>query len=449
MKRPLTTAAVIGTLLLGTLATEAADTAEKSWPAWRGPDANGVSETGTPPVQWSETENIHWKIEIPGKGHASPVVWGNMIIVLTAVEGEIKDGVEEAKAAENKLPMWRKMMGKAPGSSYRFVVMAIDRTTGKVIWEKTVREEVPHEGIHNDGSWASNSPVTDGERIYAYFGSRGLYCLDMSGKIIWQKEFGRMSTKMAFGEGSSPALSGNRLIVVWDHEGKSFITALEKATGKELWRSDRDEKTSWATPAVINVNGREEIIASATKRIRSYDPASGALIWECAGMTANVIPTPVYYNGIIYAASGFQGNALLAIRPDNAKGDISDSAAIIWKHAQDTPYVPSILLYADNVWFLKGNDATLSVLNAKTGAPVISGHKLSGLKGVYASPVAAAGYVYITGRNGVTAVIKASEPGAVVAENVLNDQFSASAAIVDKEIILRGFKYLYDIALPR
>ncbi|MFQ5907168.1 MAG: PQQ-binding-like beta-propeller repeat protein, partial [bacterium] len=306
--------------ILSTLAwgTEPSSDFKGYWPQWRGPQATGVAPHGDPPVEWDEDKNVRWKIEIPGKGHASPIVWGEKVFVLTAIETDKAVESQEAEEDEQQLPEWRRRMGRKATKVHQFAVLAIDRRDGKILWQRTAREEFPHEGTHEEGSWASNSPVTDGEHVYAYFGSRGLHCFDMQGNLLWEKDFGDMSTRMSFGEGSSPALYGNTIVVNWDHEGQSFIIALDKRTGKELWKVDRDEATSWATPIVVEHNGNPQVVVSATKRVRSYDLATGELIWECGGMTLNVIPSPVADNGMVYVTSGFRGNALLAIRLDLA-----------------------------------------------------------------------------------------------------------------------------------
>lgn len=424
--------------------SEASSASEKYWAQWRGPEATGVAPQGDPPVEWDESKNVRWKIEIPGKGHASPIVWEDKIFILTAIE---TDKAIEIKGQDEELPEWRRMMGKKPEKIHQFAILAINRQDGKILWQQTVREELPHEGTHAEGSWASNSPVTDGERVYAHFGSRGLYCFDMQGNALWEKDLGKMTTKMSFGEGSSPVLYGDTLVVNWDHEGQSFIIAIDKKTGEEIWKTDRDEITSWATPLVVQHDGKPQVITSATGSVRSYDLATGELIWEVGGMTANVIPCPVYINGVVYVMSGFRGNALLAINLDLASGDITDSEAIVWRYDEDTtPYAPSPLLYEGMLYFLKRNDGFLSCLDAATGQKHYAGQKLEGIKQTFVSPVGASERVYITGQDGVTVVIERGSEFEVLATNSLDDSFTASPAIVGKEIYLRGHKHLYCIS---
>ena len=328
---------------------------------------------------------------------------------------------------------------------HKFDVLCLDRGDGHVLWQKTVKEEVPEEATHDLGSWASGSPVTDGEHVYAYFGSQGLYCLDMEGKLKWERDFGQMNKHMQFGEGASPALWGNTVIVLWDHEGDSFLHALDKRTGKELWKAARDERTSWATPNVVVVDGKPQVIASATTRIRGYDLATGELIWECGGMTSNVIPVPIESDGVLIAASGFRGNALLAIKLSGAKGDITDTEAVLWKLDKDTPYTPSTLIYEDKLYFLRSNNGILSCYNVKTGEEYYSRERLEGMGSLYTSPVGADGRIYILGQKGTMFVIQHGPDFKVLAQNKLEDSFHASPAVVGKQMFLRGFRYLYCI----
>ncbi len=335
--------------------------------------------------------------------------------------------------------------GTRPTEAFQFVLMCLDRQTGKVLWQQVAREEVPHEGHHNDGSFASSSPVTDGEHVFAYFGSRGLYCFDMTGKLEWSQDFGDQRITNTFGEGSSPTLAGDAIIVKWDHEGESFIIALDKKTGRTLWRKPRDERTSWSTPLVVEHSDKRQVVTTASNRVRSYDLASGELIWECGGMTRNVIPTPVAGPGMLYAISGHQGSSLLAIRLGRT-GNLTGTDAIAWEHHKSTPYVPSPLLYGDRLYFFASNNAILTCFDVQSGRPVIGAQRLGELQGVYASPVGAAGRVYLVGRNGATLVIKDASKLEVLATNRLDDRLDASPAVAGNELFLRGRTQLYCIA---
>lgn len=417
---------------------------EKNWPQWRGPYMTGFSPFADPPIEWSETKNVKWKIAIPGKGHATPIVWEDQIFILTAVETE-REGPDQRQAQESGSAGGRGIPLARTNKVHEFVVLAVGRNTGEIRWRKTVAEEMPLEGTHEFGSWASHSPVTDGEHIYAYFGSRGLYCLDMGGNVLWERDFGQMSKRMNFGEGSSPAIAGDKIILTWDHEGRSFIVALDKKNGKDVWKVDRDEATTWATPYIVEVNGKYQVVTSATKLIRSYDLDTGELIWECGGLTQNAIPTPVSAEGILYVMSGYRGNALMAIRLAEARGDITDSKAIIWRHGKDTPYTPSPLLMGDFLYFLRGNNGILSCFDARTGNPVYTAQRLEGMGNIFASLFGAKDRIYITGQKGTFYVVKHGPDFAILAKNNLDDNFNASPVAVENQLILRGYKFLYCI----
>src|SRR5262245_15931474 len=414
-------------------------TPQDSWPQFRGPLATGVAPNANPPVEWSEKKNIRWKIELPGKGHSTPIVWGDRIFLTTAIPyGEpIKPRFVRPGAHDNN-EMTR---------NHEFVVLAVNRKTGKILWQQTVHKAAPHEAGHMTASLASASPVTDGERVYAFFGSYGLYCLDLDGKQIWKKDLGEMHTKHGHGEGSSPALFGDTLIINWDHEEQSFLVALDKRTGNQRWRVARAEDTSWATPIVIEHGGRAQVIVSGTNRLRGYDLASGAVLWECGGRSSNIVASPVAANGVVYAGSSYDTRALLAIRLDGAKGDITGTNQVVWTRRRGTPYVPSPLLYGDSLYTLQHYQGIISRLDAKTGEDEGGPLRLGAINNVYASPVGAASRVYITSLDGVTQVISHGAPKPkTLAVNRLDESFSASAAIAGRELYLRGERYLYCIA---
>jgi len=419
--------------------------AQENWPQWRGPNANGISPNGNPPIEWSENKNVKWKIEIPGRGHATPVIWGDQLFILTAIETE-KEGEIGQKSGDQQQGSREWMRPRETTKIHKFVVLSINRHDGKVLWQRTVTEEHPQDRTHDLGSWASNSPVTDGKNVYAYFGSRGLYCLDMQGNLKWERDFGQMAKRMSFGEGSSPVLYNDKVIVIWDHEGESFIIAIEKKTGKDVWKMDRDERTSWSTPFIVEHNSAAQLITSATNKVRSYHPNTGKLIWECSGLTRNVIPMPIFANGIVYVMSGFRGAALFAIDLAKAKGDITGSDAIVWQYNQDTPYTPSPVLYNNLLYMLRVNNGNLTCLDARDGKVYYSTEKLEGTGNVFASLVAAKDRIYVTGKNGTFYVIKAGPKFEVLSKNELDDNFEASPAIIGNNQYLRGYKYLYCIS---
>ena len=422
---------------LTTIALHASVSDPKNWAQWRGPDMNGVSRTAKPPLEWSETKNVKWKVQIPGRGSSSPVVWNDRVFVLTAIPVGITG--EQQHAPRGALPQ---------RGVHQYKVLAIDRKTGKTVWEHVAREEEPHEAAHGDnGTWASSSAITDGQHVFAYFESRGLYAYDMNGKLVWQADFGDKKMRNQFGEGSTPVLFGNTLVVVWDHlDQPSYVIALNKNTGKELWRVDHPEMDTWATPLVVAVDGRHQVVVPAMNKIRSYDLDTGAAVWEAPGTTMNVIPSPVAGKGMVFLTSGFRGNNLKAIRLAGSKGDLTGTPAIRWELNRDTPYVPSPLLYDDIIYILKTNNGLLSAFDAETGKPHYQVQRLEKAPNVFSSPVGASGRVYIAGREGTTVVLRHGPTLQVLAENTLDDGFDASPAVVDRELFLRGTRFLYCIA---
>jgi outer membrane protein assembly factor BamB len=410
------------------------------WPQWRGPSGTGVaSEDAAPPLEWSNTRNVRWKVAIPGRGHSTPIVSGDRIFLTAAIAvGEqFSPRTSDRPGAHDNLPVTR---------SHRFVVIAIDRVSGGIVWQKTMHETVPREGGHNTASQASASPVTDGKYLYVHFGSQGLYCLDFDGNIVWQQQLGQMHTKHGHGEGSSPALYGDSLIVNWDHEEQSFLLALDKTTGVVRWRRDRDEVTSWSTPLIVEVDGAKQVLVCGTDRVRSYSLETGEVIWECGGMSANIVATPVAAEGMVYVGSSYEKRALMAIRLGQARGDITSTDHVVWSRSRGTPYVPSPLLYDGALYFLTHYQNVITRVQAKTGQDAPGAMRLGELRNIYASPVAAGGYVFVTDLDGTTQVLSNTEIPRSVAVNVLGESVSASAAIVGTEMFLRGDKHLFCIA---
>ncbi len=412
---------------------------EHFWPQWRGPLGTGVAPHARPPIVWSETKNVRWKTAIPGKGHSTPIVWGNRIFLTTAIPygDALTPKPDTAPGAHDNSPVTHR---------HRFVVLAVNREDGQIAWQRTVREELPHEGGHYSGSLASSSAVTDGERVYAFFGSRGLSCFDFSGKLQWELDLGQLQSKHGHGEGSSPALYGDTLIVNWDHEGESFIVAIDKHSGRRLWKVAREEVTSWATPIVVQDGGRPQVIVSGTGRVRGYDLATGEVIWECGGLSQNVVASPVAADGMVYVASSYDTRAMFAIRLAGAKGDITQQDNVVWRRTERTPYVPSPLLYGDSLYFLRHYQGILTRVDARTGAEPTGPFRLGDLRNLYASPVGGDDRVYFTDLDGVTLVLSNGPIPRFLARNELDDSFSASAALVGNELFLRGEKFLYCLA---
>jgi outer membrane protein assembly factor BamB len=412
--------------------------AERQWGQWRGPTGIGISPAGDPPTSWSEEKNVRWKVEIPGTGSSTPIVWGDRIFLLTVIK---TDRVAEDAVAAADQPQ-RPFGILFPTNYHQFVVLCLDRKTGKTLWQQVAAELVPHEGVHPDNDYASASPVTDGQHLYVSFGSNGVFCYDLDGNLQWKRNVAQLKTRNSFGEGSSPALHGQTLVTVWDQEGPSFIEAMNAKTGETLWKKDRDEVTSWATPLILERAGRTQVIVNATTRVRSYDLATGEVIWECGGQVTNVAPSPVANDKLVFCTSGYRGSALFAL-PFDQEGDLTDSDKIAWRHDRGTPYVPSPLLYDGRLFITQLNNGILTCLDAASGKVLLDRTRMPGISSLYASPVGAAGRIYFTSRDGATLVIKNADTLEVIAQNKLNEEFDASPAIVGKEMFLRGKKYLY------
>jgi len=413
-----------------------------NWPSWRGPDGTGTASTGRPPTTWSETENIKWKVAMPDAGDCTPVIWGDRIFIQTAVATR-----EDLDAkVPSKEEIGRAVLTKSPTVPYRFGVTCLDRNTGETLWVTTILEAVPHEGHHANGSFSSYSPVTDGQHVWVSFGSRGLHCIDVDGNHKWSADLTEMQVAMGFGEGSSPVLAGDSVIAVCDHLGDSKIFAFHKLTGDLLWEKDRHEEGTWSSPFTVEVEGVNQVVTLGKEAIRSYDPQTGDIVWQCGGLGPDPVASPVAGHGTVYCMTGYRDKRLLAIKLGSS-GDLTDTDAVTWRLEEHTPYISSPLLYGSRLYFTDGLRGAISCYDAVTGKPYFETEKIAGLKQVYASPVGAGGHVYVTGRKGPTVVLKDSDDYSVVATNTLDDVgFDASPIVVGDELFLRSEKYLYCIA---
>ncbi|WP_372896668.1 PQQ-binding-like beta-propeller repeat protein [Stieleria sp.] len=426
-----------------TLLTSAESVIADNWAHWRGPTGNGAAASGNPPTRWSETENVKWKVPIPGRGSGSPVIWEDRVFVVTAVD------VGPGTAPPPRTPQNRNQFqrGRAPAlPKLDFQVLCFDRQSGQQLWKQTAVTAVPHQETHSTNGFASASPCTDGKHVYAHFGSRGLYCYTMEGQLKWKRDdFGKMITRNGFGEGSSPTLHGKMIIVPWDHEGDSAIYALDKLTGETIWKTDRDEPSCWATPLVIDVAGKKQIIMNGQNFARSYDLETGQELWRCGGQTARPVASAVADDGLVFVGSGFQGSFLGAFRPDG-QGDIEGTDRVVWTVNRNTPDIASPLLSDGRLYFHKGKSGNLSCLDAKTGKPYYEAVRLPGISNTYASPMAVGGHVYLTGRSGTTVVIKDSATLQIVSSNSVGETVDATPAPCGDELFIRGENHLFCIA---
>jgi outer membrane protein assembly factor BamB len=442
-----------------------------NWASWRGPNGNGSAATDSqPPLKWSDSENIKWKTEIPGRGHSTPIAWGDKLFLLTAIP---KGGAAEEAGPPPGGPPPRgerpprgegppgggrpeggpppggrgpgggrggRGGGGAPRTDYTFAVLCVDANSGEIKWQKEIAEQRPHEGHHQTNTFASASAVTDGKHVFASFGSFGIACLTLDGELVWKKDLGDMQTRNSFGEGASPALWGETLVVPWDHEGDSAIYAIDAKTGEVKWKVDREEPTVWATPLITEFKGRVQVIASGTNRVRSYDLNDGKLIWECEALGTNPIPTPMRLGDMVIVASGYRTYNLAAI-PLDGEGNVTDK--IVWKRNDSAPYVSTPVMYEEKLYVTKSQDPLLTIVDAKTGKTVMEPQRLPSLNNLYASPLAAAGRIYFSSRNGTTLVLKHGNEAEVLATNELGEGLDASPIAIGKRLYLRGEKHLF------
>lgn len=425
----------------------AAPAIEDSWLQWRGPHNTGVA-VGDAPTNFSPSKNVKWKVSIPGKGHSTPVVWGDVIYLTTAVAKG-----SPSTAAPQGGGRGKQGGGRGPGGgagslvATDFLVMALDKNTGKVLWQKTAATATPHEGYHRQyGSFASNSPVTDGETLIANFGSRGVYAYDMNGNLKWSKDLGPLQMRLQFGEGIAPVLHEDYLIIQNDHEGQSYIVVFDKNNGKELWRAERDEQSSWPQPIVVNYDGRKQLITSST-RIRSYDLATGEIVWQAGGLGGNAIPAVVNVdNEIVIAMTGWRDPNLLAVKL-GGKGDLTDNPDFIqWTNQRGNSYSASPVLHEGILYFVSDR-GLVSAFDARSGEIFYNQQRLPQSYTFKASPVAANGKLYLASEEGDVIVLKLGKTYEVLATNAMGDEiFISSPFIVGGDLFLRSQDELFCIS---
>jgi outer membrane protein assembly factor BamB len=409
----------------------------ENWPQFRGAQVDGLAEGATLPESWSPTENVVWKVDVPGWGWSSPVVWGDKIF-LTAAVGEH----EREQIVIGGYPGGR----TKPTDVHRFMIYCLDFATGKVVWEREAHRGVPPEERHPRNSYANATPICDGERLYAYIENIGLFCYDLDGKPLWEQRWGSYPMRGGWGPGTSPVMEGDRLFLVNDNEKESFMLALDKKSGKEIWRVPREEKSNWSTPYVWR-NARTEIVTIGTNRIRSYD-VDGKLLWELADTSGLVSQTPVAKNGLLYVGAGYHYGPLYAVRP-GAAGDISlksgetSNSSIAWSLPRASSIHPCYLISGERL-FVCYDAGLLACFNAKTGETIFPRKRLdTGGGRFYASPWAYNGKVFMLNEDGTTWVVDDGPEFNVVRKNVLGDPAWATPAIAQGSLIVRTYSGLY------
>lgn len=481
-----------------------------NWANWRGPNYDGSVEGANPPWEWSQDKNIQWKTAVPGKGSSSPIVWGDRIYLATAIETDregqpdlrgvpLGPGGAPSGAAPGPTRQGFRGLQRGPGSEappagadasqggqrrggppggprgaggpggmnapipthyFQFVVLAYDRNNGKEVWRSVLNEAVPFEGGHPTNTFASGSPVTDGRHVFVSFGSFGVYCLDLDGNRVWSADLGRMRTRNAFGEASTPALHGDTLIVPWDQDGwedkngngqrdddelLSSLVALNAKTGEVKWRTARPtEVTTWATPLIVEHAGRTQVVTNGSV-VRSYDLGTGQLLWECGGQVSNPIPSPIRLNDAVICMTGYRGNAIYSMALDSS-GKIDETDKVNWSRTDAAPYVASATLYKGQLYLTKERDGIMTAVDATTGEVIIPQTRITGVRDIYASPVSAADRIYFTSREGVTTVIRHGSQYEELAVNKLGEPVDASPAISGNQIFIRAAEHLYCIA---
>ncbi len=426
-----------------------AGAAEKStnWPAWRGPDSSGVSSEPGLPMQWSGTQNVLWKTPIPGRGHSSPIIWDKKVFLTTGIEGEVLPGV---KAPEHKIngQVWAHPDSRAGDRRHTLKVMALDRDSGKMLWETTVYDGRVADNIHKANTYATPTCVTEGKAVYCYFGAEGLYALDMKGKLLWKYSFGPLLT-MGVGQSASPVLYKDFLIIQHDtdaSDGPSFIAAIDKNKGTEVWRTPRTDEQGWATPLVVRAGNRDELIAAGTMKIIAYDPMTGKELWSAKGLENNAVATPSAGHGMVYVSSGYPGKRLYAIRTGGS-GDVT-AANVVWKYERGTAYVPSPVLYGDYLYTIT-DKGIVTCLDAKTGKVKYQNGRPPVPSTFTASLLAYDGKVFLFSEDGDTFVVKAGPQYEVIRTNSLGEPIFSTPAVADGKLFIRGSKHLYAISAKK
>jgi outer membrane protein assembly factor BamB len=427
-----------------------------NWPRFRGPDASGIADGQQLPTAWSVTTgtNIRWKVPVEGLAHSSPIVWGDRIFVTTAISSQA--------GASFKPGLYGDGDASADRSSHRWILRAIDRRTGKTMWERSAYEGAPKEKRHIKSTYASATPVTDGRIVVAWFGSQGLYAFDVAGKPLWQKDLGRLDVgaydlpEYEWGHASSPIIYDDKVIVQADQQKGSFLLALKTTTGETVWKTMRDELPSWGTPTIYRSArpGRApELVTNASNFIRGYDPATGKELWRLGGSSKITAPTPIFTDDFILVASGRRDEKPIFVLRPGARGDISLGAgqtsnqSVVWSMRGRGPYMPTPLIYRDQAYVL-GNDGIFDSYDLASGKEIYRQRIPHRGSGFSASPVVSDGRIVLSSEDGDMFVVTAGPTFSVVATNPMGEPLMATPAIVDRTMYVRGQHHLFAIGAP-
>ena len=424
----------------GPVASDARD----DWPQWRGPGGAGIGAGSSYPDVWSRANRIAWKAEIPGRGHSSPVVWGDRVYITTSLEGEHLPG----RTAPDHLGYDLKpgyLHPDSVGVDYRHTlkVLALDARTGALVWERTVHDGPVHDNRHRSNTYASPSIATDGAMVYASFESEGLYALDADGRVRWQVSFGGMA-KAGLGPGTSPIIHENLVILQGDLEmgSGSFIVGVDRFTGDQVWRTERRNRRSWATPLLVKTPGRTELLAAGAEAVIAYDPRTGRELYRTEGTRSHPIPSFVAGHGLVFATAGSQAKVVLAIRP-GVDGEV-DGSRVAWRYNKGTAYVASPILYGDYLYLLS-DAGIVTCLDARTGRLVYAGGRVPVPATFRASPVAFADKILLTSEDGDTFVLRAGPVHEILRTNSIDEPVWASPALANGMVFIRGARHLFAI----
>jgi outer membrane protein assembly factor BamB len=410
------------------------------WPGWRGPSSNGVSPLKNLPSSWSHDQNVAWKTAVPGRGHASPVVWGNRIFLTTDIEGDVIPGAAPPKhKVEGHLFLHPDSVGGT--HKHTLKVFCFDAAAGKQLWERTAYEGAVYDDVHKFNTYASPTPVTDGKYVYAYFESQGLYKYDFDGNLLWKMSLGGIAT-LGVGTGVSPVLFEDKILILADQDegDASFLAAVSTADGKIAWKVKRNEEVNWTTPVIVESGHQPALIVPATQDVVAYDPRTGKELWRTEGLGSNSVHTPVFGHGMVYVSSGFPKKIVMAIRLDPAK----DQPRVAWKYEKGTGYIPSAILYGDYLYVMTGA-GLLTCLDAVSGEVKYEGKRFPQPGQFTGAPVAVDGKLIVTSNDGDTYVVKAGPDFEVLATNSLGEPVFASLALAGGSVYIRSAGSLFRI----
>lgn len=427
------------------LAAVAAAAQSSNWPQWRGPERNGVSKDTGPPSEWAE-ENILWKTLIRGRGHSSPVIWGDRMFLTTDIEGDVIPGAHEPEHIRGG-ETYRHPASESADRRHTLEVLALNVDTGELLWSQVAHDGRVFDNRHHRNTYASPSAVTDGEGVYVYFGSQGVFAYDFDGKQRWSVDLGNIAT-WGHGHGTSPLLYRDRLILQIDQdEGDgSFLVALNKNTGEQIWRTPRDTRINYSSPVLREADGKAELIATSYHEVMAYDPDSGEELWTSEGFLGNAVPTPIANGNTVFVASGYPDKLTKAIRL-GAPGTAS-TPELLWEYKKGQGYVPSPLLYGDYL-YLVSDKGILTCLDRETGKVVYEGGRLPIPTTVKASPVAWGDKILLGGEDGDFFVIQAGPEYRILSHNTVGEIIVASPAVVGDRLYIRGEQHVFAIGAQR